>query len=150
MPRPSGRSTRTHQYKSPTYRDLLARLAANVKRLRDARGWTQEEAAHQCGMTTAFFQSVEGETSNATATTLARLADGLGADVSDLLTRADPLPRRRPGRPAKGSKEPIAKTASAGTTPATDTTQQPTAPTRASDEKPDAPPHERGDAPTRE
>ncbi len=106
MPRPSGRSRRSHQYGGKTYRDLLARLAANVRRLRSARGWTQEEAAHQCGMTTAFFQSVEGEGTNPTGTTLARLADGLHADVSELLRETEPLPPRRPGRPSKRRERP--------------------------------------------
>lgn len=101
MPRPSGRSRRTPQYSGKTYQNLLARLAANVRRLRSAHGWTQEEAAYRCGMTTAFFQSVEGEATNPTGTTLARLADGLATDVSELLHNAEPLPPRRPGRPAK-------------------------------------------------
>ncbi len=106
MPRPSGKSRRSHHYAGTTYRELLTRLAANVRALRTAGGWTQEEAAHRCGMTTAFFQTIEGEGTNPTGTTLARLADGLGADLGSLLIPAVPLPPRRPGRPPKKATPP--------------------------------------------
>jgi transcriptional regulator with XRE-family HTH domain len=101
MPRPSGKSPRSHHYQGKTYRDLVARLSANVRALRKTAGLTQEEAAHRCGMTTAFFQSIEGEATNPTGITLARLADGLAVDLADLLQPAARLPPRRRGRPAK-------------------------------------------------
>lgn len=114
MPRPSGKSRRSHHYQGTTYQELLTRLAANVRGLRTAGGWTQEEAAHRCGMTTAFFQSIEGEGTNPTGTTLARLADGLGADVGALLIPAAPLPPRRPGRPPKQGAPPAPGSAPTG------------------------------------
>jgi transcriptional regulator with XRE-family HTH domain len=52
--------------------------------LRAEKGWTQEEAAHRCGMTTRHLQSVEGEDVNATLTTLARLSEGFEVDVAQL------------------------------------------------------------------
>lgn len=52
---------REAQYKRPLYRELIGRIAANVRRLRESSAWTQEEAAFQCdGMATYVFQCVEG------------------------------------------------------------------------------------------
>ncbi|OJT19342.1 hypothetical protein BO221_37125 [Archangium sp. Cb G35] len=59
-------------------------MAAAVRRLREEKGWTQEEAAHRCQMTTRLLQRVEGEDVNLTLTTLARLCEGLGVDVAQL------------------------------------------------------------------
>ena len=86
MPRPrQRRPERVEQYESSAYRDLQARLAASVRRLREEKGWTQEEAAHRCGMTTRLLQRMEGEDVNLTFTTLARLCEGLEVDVVQLL-----------------------------------------------------------------
>lgn len=82
---------RSAQYESPTYRDLVDRVARAVHRLRAKRGWTQEEAAHRCGMSTRLFQQIESGESNLTFTTVARLCEGLEVDVSTLVAR----PRRR-------------------------------------------------------
>lgn len=96
---------RAPQYESPRYGDLLARLAGNVRRLRAERGWTQEEAAHQCGgMSTYLFQLVESGTTNPTATTLARLCDGFDLDVVALLAPVSaPLAARTGRRPRKAN-----------------------------------------------
>ncbi|MDY7229840.1 helix-turn-helix domain-containing protein [Hyalangium rubrum] len=89
MPRPRverrRRPERAEQYESAAYRDLQRRLAVAVRHLRGEKGWTQEEAAHRCGMTTRLFQRVEGEEVNLTFTTLARLCEGFEVDVVHLL-----------------------------------------------------------------
>lgn len=91
--------SRAPQYESARYADLLARLSANVRRLRAERGWTQEETAHRCGrMSTYLFQLVESGTTNATATTLARLCDGFGLDVVALLAPVSAPRAARTGR----------------------------------------------------
>ncbi|MFY2560015.1 helix-turn-helix domain-containing protein [Corallococcus terminator] len=82
------RPERADQYESPAYHDLQARLAAAVRHLREVKGWTQEEAAHRCGMTTRLLQRVEGEDVNATFTTLARLCGGFEVDVAQLFQRS--------------------------------------------------------------
>jgi len=85
MARPrTRRPERADQYESPAYRELQARLAVAVRCLREEKGWTQEEAAHRCGMTTRLFQRVEGEDVNLTFTSLARLCEGFGVDVTQL------------------------------------------------------------------
>ena len=89
-------------YASPTYRVVLARIAANLRRLREARGWTQEECAGRCGeIAPALLRRIEAGGTNVTALTLARLCDGLEVDGEEFLRPALPLPKRRPGRPRK-------------------------------------------------
>lgn len=97
-------SVRDPLYEAPEYVDLLGRTAANLQRLRTARGWTQEEAAHQCGeLAVLVYASIERGDDNFTAVTLARLARGFGVDVRDLLDPAPPPKPRRPGRPKKST-----------------------------------------------
>lgn len=76
---------RADQYKSQAFRDLQARLVVNVRAVRDERAWTQEEAAHQCGMATRLLQRVEAGEVNLTLTSLARLCEGLQVDAVRLL-----------------------------------------------------------------
>jgi transcriptional regulator with XRE-family HTH domain len=76
-------------YDSPVFKDLQRRLAANVRRLRAAKRWTQEDAAHACGMPVRLLQGVEAGKDNVTLVTLARLVDGFGGDVQRLFAPAD-------------------------------------------------------------
>jgi transcriptional regulator with XRE-family HTH domain len=78
------RAERSGQYESPAYRKVQKRLAANALKLREQRGWSQEEAAHQCDMSTRLFQYVEHASANVTLTTVARLCEGFGVDVQQL------------------------------------------------------------------
>lgn len=82
------RADRAQQYRSRAYRELLVRLATNVRRLRQAREWSQEEAAYRSGMSTRVFQRIEASDVNATFTTLARLCEGFAVDVRELLLPA--------------------------------------------------------------
>ena len=96
------RAPRDDQYEMREYRVVVDRVAANTLRLRDALGWSQEEAAHRCSeMPTQLFQLVESAQTNLTATTLARLCRGFGVDVVELLVPATPRPKRGRGRPRK-------------------------------------------------
>jgi transcriptional regulator with XRE-family HTH domain len=109
-------------YARPTYVDLLARLAANTRRLREAKGWTQAEAAEHCEMATYVLQTVEGGRANFTGTVVARLCDGFEVDVRELFVPAAPLAKRPRGRPPKGpSSDASPEPQRDGTTP-TDTT----------------------------
>jgi transcriptional regulator with XRE-family HTH domain len=87
------------QYTSPTFMDIVNRIAANVRARRAELGLTQPEAAARCGMRLQLYQAVEGARRNVTVTTLARLCDGLGMDVRNLFDPAPPIARRGPGRP---------------------------------------------------
>lgn len=86
-------------YERKTYLELLSRLGANTRRLREAKGWTQAEAAEACSMATLQLQMVELAKRNFTGTVLARLCDGFGVGVEELLKEAAPLAKRGRGRP---------------------------------------------------
>lgn len=95
-------SQRDALYECAEYTELLGRVAANVRRLRESHGWAQDEAADRClKMGTLVYASVERAEGNFTALTLARLTVGLGVDVRDLFAPAPAPAPRRPGRPRK-------------------------------------------------
>lgn len=81
------KAERAQQYRSRAYVDLKNRLAANVLRLRISYGWSQEEAAHNCGMSTRVLQRAESAEVNVTFTTLARFCEGFGVDIGELLRK---------------------------------------------------------------
>ncbi len=81
----SSRPERRAQYRSSSYEQIVTRLAANVRRLRKLRNWTQERVAFECKMPLRLVQRLEARGTNATATTLARLCKGLKVDVTELL-----------------------------------------------------------------
>jgi transcriptional regulator with XRE-family HTH domain len=95
------RASRASQYETPAYREIIARVAANVRRLREATGLSQEAVAEKCDMPPRSLQMVESAQTNVTATTLARLCVGFGVDVVALLAPAAPMAKRKAGRPKK-------------------------------------------------
>jgi transcriptional regulator with XRE-family HTH domain len=91
-------------YESQAYLTLLARIGANVRRLREAKNWSQEECAFQCGeMSAPLLRRIELAATNVTALTIARLCEGLGVDAVELLAAGTPHQKRRPGRPPKAA-----------------------------------------------
>ena len=94
--------SRAQLYETETYAALVARLAVNLRRLRESRGLTQEEFAFRCQeLDPAMLRTIEAGEANVTVTNVARLCDGLGVDVLDLYAVAPPLTKRGPGRPKK-------------------------------------------------
>lgn len=67
--------------------EILGRLSANVKRFREARGYTQEQLAKICGFNTNYVSNVEQATVNITLANLEALAKGLGCTEAELLRR---------------------------------------------------------------
>ena len=90
------KTERADLYALPSYRDVVARVAANVRRLRADQGLTQEECAHRCHeMPVTLLRLVESGKTNVTALTLGRLSEGLQVDVMELLRPAAPLAGNR-------------------------------------------------------
>lgn len=65
--------------------ELLWTLATNLKRLRKARGLTQEALARRCGYQRTYVSNVEQAILNITLANLEALADGLDCSEVDLL-----------------------------------------------------------------
>ncbi len=74
--------------------EIRRRLGTNVRRLRRARGLTQEELAEQAGLPTTTVAKVEREELNATLWVLVALAVALDVTPGDLVAghgkRPDP------------------------------------------------------------
>ena len=72
--------------------DPIAKVASQVRVLRLARGWSQEELADRCGLHRTYIGAIERGERNITVLTLYKVAGALGCDVADLLdlpTRQD-------------------------------------------------------------
>jgi transcriptional regulator with XRE-family HTH domain len=60
-------------------------LAKNLVRLREERGWSQEELADQAGLHRTYVSGIERRVRNPTILVLERLAKALKVPASDLL-----------------------------------------------------------------
>ena len=65
--------------------DIRRRLAANLKRLRLAHGWSQEELAERAGLHRTYISGVERGVRNPTVTVLEKIAKGLDSAVAALV-----------------------------------------------------------------
>jgi transcriptional regulator with XRE-family HTH domain len=80
------RRDRSSRTKPP---DARAILATNLRRLRAAKGWSQERLGDEAGLHRTFIGSVERRERNISLDNLALLAWALGADLAELLTARD-------------------------------------------------------------
>ena len=71
-------------------------LALNLRRLRQAKGLSQEELAHQAEIDRTYVSALERSVYAAGIDVVDRLARVLGVEVSDLLKR--PTPKAKKGR----------------------------------------------------
>jgi len=67
--------------------EIRWRLSTNVKGLRRARGYTQQELATLCGLSKTYISNVEQGTVNISLANLEVLASGLRCSEEDLLRR---------------------------------------------------------------
>jgi transcriptional regulator with XRE-family HTH domain len=65
--------------------DVRQRLAANVKRLRNERGWSQEALADAAGLDRTYISGIERMVRNPTIIVVERVAVALGCPMGDLL-----------------------------------------------------------------
>lgn len=68
----------------PARRSLGERLAQATKRLRKARGWTQEQVAEAAKMNPRHYQKIEEGSVNVTLSTLERLCLAFRVQLRDL------------------------------------------------------------------
>ncbi|MBI3847547.1 MAG: helix-turn-helix transcriptional regulator [Planctomycetes bacterium] len=82
----------------------LVAFAERVRALRVAHGWSQEELAHRAGRHFTFVSQLERAERSPGLMTIVQVADALGVDPGDLVTRrpfvaeklANDPPRPRP------------------------------------------------------
>ncbi len=66
---------------------LRRTFAANLKRARVGRGWTQEKLAEACGLSLVFINRVENCVQAISIDSIQRISDTLKMEASDLLSR---------------------------------------------------------------
>jgi transcriptional regulator with XRE-family HTH domain len=76
--------------------DVRKRVGLNLRRLREAKGLTQEELAHSADVHQTYLSGVEGGKRNPSVAVLDRIATALGSDVSALFDT--PRPLKKPTR----------------------------------------------------
>jgi transcriptional regulator with XRE-family HTH domain len=68
--------------------DLKETVATNVRRLRTARGWSQEDLADRAGLSARYVGQIERAQASMSVTVLGRIADALKVDAAELVSRA--------------------------------------------------------------
>jgi transcriptional regulator with XRE-family HTH domain len=63
----------------------LVRLGRNLRKAREARGWSQEELAYRCGVHRTYVGGVERAEYNITILTLRRFTKALGISLRDAI-----------------------------------------------------------------
>jgi len=65
--------------------DIRQRLAANLRRLRHEKGWSQEDYADRAGIHRTYVSDIERGARNPTVTVVEKLAKPLGIKPGTLL-----------------------------------------------------------------
>ncbi len=65
--------------------DIRKRLGSNIKRLRQAKGWSQEDYADRAGIHRTYVSDIERAARNPTISVVEKLARALKVTASDLL-----------------------------------------------------------------
>jgi transcriptional regulator with XRE-family HTH domain len=65
--------------------DLKDVVALNLRRLRQGKGWTQEELADRVGLSVRYVGQVERGQASMSVTVLGQFADALATDATELV-----------------------------------------------------------------
>lgn len=65
--------------------DIRKQVGRNVRRLREEKGWSQEQLAHEAGLHRTYISGIERGVRNPTVVIIARVAKQLGVVPSSLL-----------------------------------------------------------------
>ncbi len=65
--------------------DIRTRLGQNVRRLREAKGWSQEDYADRAGIHRTYVSDIERGRRNPTVTVVEKLAKALAVTAGQLL-----------------------------------------------------------------
>ena len=69
--------------------DIRTRLGHNVRQLREARGWSQEDYADRAGIHRTYVSDIERGRRNPTITVVEKLARPFGVSAGSLLDEAE-------------------------------------------------------------
>ena len=69
--------------------EIRARLSLNMRRLRQSKGWSQEEFAHEAGLHRTYVSDLERGARNPTITVIDKLVVALDVKVGALLDTSD-------------------------------------------------------------
>jgi ribosome-binding protein aMBF1 (putative translation factor) len=82
-----GTTKTAHHRDSATFRRVVVLLGRRVRKLRQEREWTVEEASERFGIEPAHVRRIEAGRTNPSLATLVSIAHGLNTDVISLLTK---------------------------------------------------------------
>lgn len=99
--------------------DILAHVAGNVRRLRQARGLSQAGLAELSGISRRMIVSIESDEANVSLSSLDRLAAALGVSLSETIRAPDAPDNRRIESVAWRGLSPDSQGVLLGTAPAT-------------------------------
>lgn len=63
---------------------FLADLGAKIRRVRESRGWSQEELGFRSGLHRTYISSIECGERNISAINLKRIVETLGVNIADI------------------------------------------------------------------
>lgn len=65
--------------------DILKKFGQKVKKLREGKGWTQEELAKKSGLHRTYIGSIERSERNVSLVNIGKIAKALGLSVDKLV-----------------------------------------------------------------